>query len=55
MAQDFVIFNGVKMAAKWPAKIVEAQTVTTYVINGTTYNQSAMEKRPKTGVQIMVL
>jgi hypothetical protein len=34
MSEEYVIFNGVKVAAEWPAKIIEAQEKITYVING---------------------
>ena len=34
MSEEYVIFNGVKVAAEWPAKITEAQEKTNYVIGG---------------------
>ena len=34
MPDEFVIYNGVRMAAEWPEKIEEAQGKSTYVING---------------------
>ena len=37
MGEEHVIFNGMKMAAEWPAKIIEAQAIPTYLIDGTSY------------------
>ncbi len=34
MSEEYVVFNGVEMAAEWPAKIIEAQKKTAYVIDG---------------------
>jgi hypothetical protein len=34
MSDDFVIYNGVRMAKDWPEKIKEAQFQTTYTIGG---------------------
>ena len=31
---EYVTFNGAQMAPEWPAKIVEAQAMLAYVING---------------------
>jgi hypothetical protein len=39
MDEKYVIFNGVKMVAEWPAKIKEAQRKTTYVIGGEEYDR----------------
>ena len=38
MSED-VTFNGVQMAAEWPAKIAEAQAMLAYVINGREYGR----------------
>ena len=34
MSNEYVIYNGMKVATEWPARIIEAQTKTTYGING---------------------
>ena len=34
MKREYVVFNGMKMVAEWPAKILEAQAITSYVISG---------------------
>lgn len=33
MSKEYVIYNGVQMAAEWPAKIEEAQLKPSYVMN----------------------
>lgn len=37
MSTEYVIYNGIKMAAEWPCRIVDAQQKTVYVINGKEY------------------
>jgi hypothetical protein len=37
MSSEKIIYNGVSMAAEWPARIEAAQDFTTYIINGETY------------------
>jgi hypothetical protein len=37
MPEEQVIYNGVKMAPDWPAKIIQAQGVQSYLINGQKY------------------
>lgn len=39
MSEDRVIYNGVPMHPSWPARIEAAQEMTTYVINGETYDR----------------
>ena len=39
MGEDKVIYNGVPMDPMWPAMIENAQTETTYVINGSIYER----------------
>lgn len=41
MAEEkkYVIFNGARMIAGWPAKIIAAQFFTTYRINGQEYGR----------------
>jgi hypothetical protein len=34
MSKEYVMYNGVRMAKEWPAKIEESQKQLTYVING---------------------
>ena len=41
MTDDRVIYNGVPMHPKWPARIEEAQKLKTYVINGKEYRRIA--------------
>lgn len=46
-----VIYHGVEMAADWPAKIVAAQAVTTYTLNG---RQVARVAYARDGVECLV-
>jgi hypothetical protein len=39
MPKDYVIYQGVKMAAEWPAKIIEAQAIQSYMIEGQRYER----------------
>lgn len=39
MSDEYVIFNGARMAAGWPAKIIQAQKKATYFINGQSYER----------------
>lgn len=39
MADEFVIYNGVRMIKGWPERIEEAQRQTTYVIDGKAFQR----------------
>jgi len=39
MPKEYVIYQGVKMAAEWPAKIIEAQAIKNYMIEGQRYER----------------
>ena len=39
MSKEYVTYNGVKVAAEWPEKIIAAQSVHTYEINDEPYRR----------------
>lgn len=43
---DFVVYRGVQMTADWPEKIREAQTQTTLVIGGQTFQRIPYGREP---------
>ncbi len=39
MDKKFVLYNGVKVSEEWPARIEQAQKITTYVIGGKSFER----------------
>ena len=39
MTKEYVTYQGVRMAAEWPAKIIEAQAIQSYTIEGREYER----------------